>query len=130
MIGKLSKKGFSLFEMVIVIGMLGMLAFASVPVAELAVNKIKEEELQTSLEAMREAIALWQRDCRNAVVQQAGYNSLDKVEFWRLCPPTLQALIYTTENPVGSGIFESDGIVASVIKDIDGNQIATFSPIL
>lgn len=128
MIGKLSKKGFSLFEMVIVIGMLGMLAFASVPVAELAVNKIKEEELQANLEAMREAIALWQRDCRNAVVQQAGYNSLDKVEFWRLCPPALEYLV-TTPSPDSNGVINYEvGNVTNAIIDMSGKQIATFTP--
>ena len=80
-------------EMLIVVAILAILASASVPIAELSFNNSKEEELQESLETMREAIALWRRDCRNAVVAQAGYDKLSDVPYCNLCPPSLEALV-------------------------------------
>ena len=92
----MTKKGFSLVEMLVVVGILALLASASVPVAELAFNTSKEEELQNSLESMREAINLYRRDCRNAIVTQIGYDNLNKVPFWRICPESLETLATST----------------------------------
>ena len=130
MTGK-DKKGFSLIEMLIVVGILAILASASVPVAELSYNSSKEEELQKSLESMREAIALWRRDCRNAVVTQAGYDKLDKVPYCNLCPPSLEALVYFHKKDPDDGHYyvgDDYDHPIDVIKDKDGNQIATFVP--
>lgn len=135
MTGK-TKKGFSLIEMLIVVGILAILASASVPVAELSYNSSKEEELQTSLESMREAIALWRRDCRNAVVAQAGYDKLEDVPYCNLCPPNLEALVSCSRDiryPDDTHFYvlgnkDEYPIPVDVIEDKYGNSIATFIP--
>lgn len=135
MIGK-SKKGFSLMEMLIVVAILAILASASVPIAELSFNNSKEEELQESLETMREAIALWRRDCRNAVVAQAGYDKLSDVPYCNLCPPSLEALVSCSKNKNDDsdphyyvmGNNADYPIPVDEIKDKNGNVIATFIP--
>lgn len=99
MIGKMmTRKGFSLMEMLVVVGILALLASASVPVAELAFNTAKEDELQTALDRMREAINLYRRDCRNAVVTQIGYDNLNLVPFSKLCPRGLESLTNDSED--------------------------------
>ena len=50
MTGNIAKKGFSLFEMVIVVGILGIIAMASVPVAEMTLTNAKEAVLEENLE--------------------------------------------------------------------------------
>ena len=118
-------------EMLIVVAILAILASASVPIAELSFNNSKEEELQESLETMREAIALWRRDCRNAVVSQAGYDKLDKVPYCNLCPPSLEALVYFHKKDPDDGHYyvgDDYDHPIDVIKDKDGNHIATFIP--
>lgn len=128
MIGKLAKRGFSLFEMVVVVGILALIASASVPVAELTFNNMKEAELENNLERMREAIALWRRDCRNAVVAQIGYDKLREVPFWRLCPPSLEALVNTSLNSSDGIYYDSNGKPVSQIFNEYGQLVATFTP--
>lgn len=127
MTGK-NKKGFSLMEMLIVVGILAILASASVPVAELSFNSSKEDELQESLESMREAIKLWRRDCRNAVVAQAGYDRLDKVPYCNLCPPSLEALVNCRKESDGHYYAGEHPAIIDEIRDKDGNLVATFIP--
>ncbi len=128
MIGKIMiRKGFSLVEMLVVVGILALLASASVPVAELAFNTAKEDELQTALERMREAINLYRRDCTNAVVAQYGYDNLNKVPFCNLCPPSLEALTQCHQKSDGLWYDSSDNPV-SCIYDESGAQVATFTP--
>lgn len=87
------KHGFSLFEMLIVVALVGILAMATVPIAELFFIKGKEGELEQNLNQIRLAISLWKRDCRNAVVKQYGYDNLFKIPDSRLYPPSLAALM-------------------------------------
>ncbi len=123
-----TKKGFSLMEMLIVVAILAIISSASIPIAEISYSNNKEEELLASLESMREAIKLWRRDCRNAVVAQYGYNNLDKVPFCNLCPPSLEALAYCRKDDDGHYYTNSRPEPVDVIKDKDGNTIATFTP--
>lgn len=128
MIGKMmTRKGFSLMEMLVVVGILALLASASVPVAELAFNTAKEDELQTALERMREAINLYRRDCRNAVVAQYGYDKLNTVPYCNLCPPSLEALTHCHQKSDGLWYDSSENIV-SCILDENNVQVATFTP--
>ena len=127
MIGS-TKKGFSLMEMLIVIGILAIIASASVPVAEISYSSTKEEELLNNLESMREAIKLWRRDCRNTVVAQYGYDKLDEVPFCNLCPPSLEALVSSNLNGSDGCYYDLNGHCVSVIYNTSGQQIATFTP--
>ncbi len=123
----MTRKGFSLMEMLVVVGILALLASASVPVAELAFNTAKEDELQTALERMREAINLYRRDCRNAVVAQYGYDKLNTVPYCNLCPPSLEALTHCHQKSDGLWYDSSENIV-SCILDENNVQVATFTP--
>ncbi len=87
------RKGFSLFEMLLVVAMVGVISTASVPVAELMFIKTKETELENNLAQIRQAINLWKRDCRNAVVRQYGYNNLYLIPESNMHPPSLMALV-------------------------------------
>ena len=127
MTGK-DKKGFSLIEMLIVVGILAILASASVPVAELSFNSSKEEELQASLDSMREAIALWRRDCRNTVVAQRCYDKLEEVTYCYLCPPSLEALVASNLNETDHCYYDINGHCISRICNAKGEQVATFVP--
>ena len=122
------KKGFSLMEMLIVIAILAIIASASVPIAEISYSNTKEEELTASLESLRDAIKLWRRDCRNAVVAQYGYDKLDKVPYSSLCPPSLEALVASNKNETDQCYYDLNGKCVSRICLSDGTQIATFTP--
>jgi general secretion pathway protein G len=91
MIGK--KSGFSLFEMLIVVAIIGAIALAAVPVAEISYVKAQETQLESNQEAIRQAILIWKRDCRNVVITQYGYDGLFNVPDSQLYPPTLEALV-------------------------------------
>ena len=123
-----TKKGFSLMEMLIVVAILAIISSASIPVAEISYSSAKEEELLNSLESMREAIKLWRRDCRNAVVAQYGYDKLDNVPYCNLCPPSLEALAYCRKDDDGHYYTNSRSEPVDVIKDKYGNTVATFIP--
>ncbi|OGK08442.1 MAG: hypothetical protein A2W80_14780 [Candidatus Riflebacteria bacterium GWC2_50_8] len=88
------RHGFSLFEMLIVVAIMGLIALAAVPVAEITYVKSQETFLENNLADIRQAIALWKRDCLNVVNMQKPSNIdviLD-VPDCNLCPPTLEAL--------------------------------------
>ena len=131
-----TRNGFSLMEMLIVVAILAIIASASVPVAEISYTNSKEDELLGALESMREAIALWRRDCRNAVVAQYGYDKLNKVPYCNLCPPSLESLVYCRLEADGHYyIGDSDVPVDVIATDSAFNrearlasQIATFTP--
>ncbi|MBR4330196.1 MAG: hypothetical protein IKP71_10125, partial [Candidatus Riflebacteria bacterium] len=96
----------------------------------------KEEELMTSLESIREAVKLWRRDCRNAVVAQYGYDKLDTVPYCNLCPPSLEALVSCKRDindPSDPHYYVMGNkadypVPVDVIYDKDGIQRATFIP--
>ena len=123
-------------EMLIVVAILAIIASASVPVAEISYSSAKEEELLASLESMREAIKLWRRDCRNAVVAQYGYDKLDEIPYCNLCPPSLEALVSCGKDKNDSsdphyyvmGNKADYPTPVDVINDKDGNPKATFIP--
>ncbi len=94
------KRGFSLFEMLIVVAIMGVVALAAVPVAEIAYVKTQETQLENSLDSVREAIMLWERDCRNAVAAQLsdGYTLLFTIPDSRLYPPGLEDLVKPNPN--------------------------------
>ncbi|KAF1083195.1 MAG: hypothetical protein GQF41_0962 [Candidatus Rifleibacterium amylolyticum] len=105
------RKGFSLFEMLIVVAIMGVIALAAVPVAEISYIKTQETLLENNLATIREAILLWNRDCRNVV---AANGFLFKVSESQMLPPTLEAMV----NPSPP----------YVIDDRDGNPVVSFYP--
>lgn len=101
------KRGFSLFEMLIVVAIMGIVAVAAVPVAEITYIKTQETLLEKNLEDIRTAISLWKRDCRNVVVAIGDYNSLYNINDSQLYPPSLEALVKPGEV---YPIVASDGV--------------------
>ena len=89
------KKGFSLFEMLLVVAMIGLISTAAVPVAELMFIKTKENELEANLAQIRQAIKLYKRDCRNVILKQLqkGYGDLHKVPDSEFYPRSLISLM-------------------------------------
>ncbi|PKL50960.1 MAG: hypothetical protein CVV42_01275 [Candidatus Riflebacteria bacterium HGW-Riflebacteria-2] len=94
------KQGFSLFEMLIVVAIMGVIALAAVPVAEITYVKTQETMLENNQDSVREAIMLWKRDCRNAVAGQLsdGYTLLFTIPDSRLYPPGLEDLVKPDAN--------------------------------
>lgn len=95
-----NRQGFSLFEMLIVVAIMGIVALAAVPVAEITYVKTQETILEKNLEDIRTAISLWKRDCRNVVVAHYGYAKLFDVPDSQLCPPSLEALTKAVSQPI------------------------------
>ncbi len=105
------KQGFSLFEMLIVVAIMGVIALAAVPVAEITYVKSQETLLENNLSIIREAILLWNRDCR-IVVEKQG--QLFRVSESQMLPPTIEAMV----NPSPP----------YTINDRDGNPVVSFYP--
>jgi len=83
-----AQRGLTLLELIIALVILGILAAAALPMAEIAVTRGKEMELRRSLRDMRTAIDFWKADYDRAVrekkiiasVNETGYpESLDQL---------------------------------------------------
>lgn len=108
MTGK-QKQGFSLFEMLMVVAIIGVIAVSAVPVAELTYIKGKETELEKNLDQVRQAIKLFKRDCRNAVATQYGYRNLMNIPDSQLYPPSLRTLVKPSDLPGGKHEVKDQG---------------------
>lgn len=77
--------GFTLIEIAVVVAIIGVLAAAAVPVAELAVQRGREQELRHALRQIRGALDAYKQAWDEGRIQrrtgESGY------------PPTLQALV-------------------------------------
>jgi len=60
---RLSGLGFTLIEILVVVALMGVVAFASVPFAEFSYVRDHEVLLETNLTSIRNAIKVWRRDC-------------------------------------------------------------------
>lgn len=80
-----STRGFSLIELLVVIGIMGVLASIGLPLAELSKQRTKEEELRRSLREIRSAI--------DAYKQLVDQGSIQRPADGTGYPPNLSVLV-------------------------------------
>jgi general secretion pathway protein G len=83
--GKTTSAGFTLIELVVTLFILGILASAAVPMAQLAFKRHKEEELRRALYTIRDAIDAYKKACDEGHIEKAPVDSG--------YPPDLQILV-------------------------------------
>ena len=93
-------KGFTLIELVITVAILALLASVALPLAEVTVQRGKEQELRRALREIREAIDAYKRAADDGAIDKPA----DKTGY----PPSLAALVdgaVDKRNPKGAHIY-------------------------
>ena len=89
------RRGFTLIELLVVMAVLGILAMAAFPLAEISVERDREHELRRNLWEIRDAIDAYKRAVDTGTIAiSAGSSGY---------PPSLQAMVDGVPNPKASG---------------------------
>ena len=88
--------------MLMVVAMIGVISTAAVPRSRADVHQKQENELEANLARIRQAIKLYKRDCRNAILKQLqkGYGDLHNVPDSEFYPRSLISLVNPALDPV------------------------------
>jgi len=86
--GHAGKRGFTIVELLVVLSVMAILATMAMPLARIAVQREREQELKLALREIRAAIDAYQ------VVRAGGAQGI--MEGVSLCPPSLAALTELT----------------------------------
>jgi general secretion pathway protein G len=93
-------RGYTLIELLVVLGVLGLLASMAMPLAEMTVQREKEQELKRALWEIRDAIDAYRRAKEQGAIAAAPGSPA--------YPPTLAALV---ESPANAGTGNAGGLV-------------------
>jgi len=91
----LRQRAFTIIELVVTLAIVGILASAALPLAELAVKRVKENELRQALRQIRTAIDEYKKATTDGRVPKAA----DATGY----PPTLEVLVNGAENKKDPG---------------------------
>ena len=83
------QRGLTLLELIIALVILGILAAAALPMAEVAATRSKEIELRRSLRDIRTAIDAWKTDYDRAVAEKKIIASINETGY----PESLEKLV-------------------------------------
>jgi len=100
-------KGFTLIELLITVAILALLASVALPLAEVTVQRGKEQELRRALRDIREAIDAYKRAADEGAIDKP----VDKTGY----PPSLAALVegaVDKRDPKGARIYFLRGVPA------------------
>jgi general secretion pathway protein G len=75
MISRRHARGFTLIELIVTVTIVALLASAAVPLAELTVKRVREQELQTALRQIREGIDAYKRAVDEKRIARAANES-------------------------------------------------------